>query len=176
MKILYISGSPRKNGNTDYLLKLCQSMTGGDFIRLYDYKIEYCSYCSACIKKGFCTIQDDMVEISEILLESQVIVLGSPVFFNNVSGQMKVFMDRTWPLRGNLKNKIGGTVIVGRRYGLESAINAINSFFLKHEMIVADRGVTCMAFDIGEAKKDKEAINSIKRLSRRIKELNKICS
>jgi multimeric flavodoxin WrbA len=175
MKILYISGSPRKNGNTEYLLKLCQSITGGDFIRLSDHQIEYCTYCSACIKKGVCTIKDDMAIITERLLRSQVIVLGSPVFFNNVSGQMKVFMDRTWPLRGSLKNKIGGALVVGRRYGLESATNAINSFFLKHDMIVANRGVTAIAFDIGDVKEDEEAIGSTEELAIRIQELNKIC-
>jgi multimeric flavodoxin WrbA len=176
MKTLYISGSPRKDGNTEYLLKLCHSITGGDFIRLSDYQIEYCTYCSACIKKEICTIKDDMPGIVERLLRSQVIVLGSPVFFNNVSGQMKVFMDRTWPLRGKLNNKIGGALVVGRRYGLESAIGAINSFFLKHDMIVADRGVTAIGFDIGDVKEDEEAIESTKRLAGRIQELNKICS
>ncbi|MBN1574807.1 MAG: flavodoxin family protein [Deltaproteobacteria bacterium] len=176
MRVLYISGSPRKNGNTDYLLKLCQSITGGDFIRLSDYQIEYCSYCGACIEKGVCTIEDDMTKIAEKLLKSQVIVLGSPVFFNNVSGQMKVFMDRTWPLRGNLKNKIGGALVVGRKYGLESAINAINSFFLKHDMIVANRGVTAIAFDIGKVKEDGEAIESTEKLAKRIQELNKFFS
>jgi len=117
-----------------------------------------------------------MDKIAERLLKSQVIVLGSPVFFNNVSGQMKVFMDRTWPLRGNLKNKVGGALVVGRRYGFESAINAINSFFLKHDMIVANRGVTAIAFDIGEVKEDGEAIESTEKLAKRIQELNKIYS
>jgi len=115
-----------------------------------------------------------MTEISKRLINSQVIVLGSPVFFNNVSGQMKVFIDRTWPLRRNLKNKIGGAVVVGRRYGLEGAINAINSFFLKHDMIVADRGISAIAFEAGEVKKDKEAIESTKKMAKRIQDLNKL--
>ena len=75
------------------------------------------------------------------LLESDGIVIGSPVYFNNVSAQAKAFIDRTWCIRGKLRNKIGGAIVVGRRYGAESAITAINAFFLKHEMIPANRGV-----------------------------------
>jgi len=57
---------------------------------------------------------------------------------------------------------------------MESAITAINSFFLKHEIIVANRGVCGIAFDEGEIRKDAEAINSAKKLGERIKELEKI--
>lgn len=54
-----------------------------------------------------------------MLLESDAIVLGSPVYFNNVSAQMKAFMDRTWCMRGRLKNKIGGALVVGKRYRIK---------------------------------------------------------
>jgi len=63
-------------------------------------------------------------------------VLGSPVYFNNVSSILKAFIDRTWCLRGKLRNKIGAAIVVGRGYGMDSAITAINAFFLKHEIIV----------------------------------------
>jgi multimeric flavodoxin WrbA len=80
-------------------------------------------------------------------------------------------MDRTWCIRGKLKNKIGGAIVVGRRYGAESAITAINAFFLKHEMIIANRGVFGIAFDVGEIKQDKQAIKATEELAKRIKEL-----
>ena len=63
---------------------------------------------------------------------------------------MKAFMDRTWCIKGKLRNKIGGAIVVGRRYGIESAITAINAFFLKHEMTPANRGVCGIAFEEGE--------------------------
>jgi multimeric flavodoxin WrbA len=84
---------------------------------------------------------------------------------------MKAFMDRTWCLRGTLRNKIGGAVVVGRRYGLETAVTAVNGFLLKHDMIVANRGVTGLAFEKGEVADDAEAIRSVKNLAQRIKEL-----
>ena len=175
MKILYISGSPRKKSNTDYLLKLTLSITGGQFIKLTDYKIESCKSCWICQKLGKCRIDDDMSNILiPGLLDSEVFVLGSPVYFNCVSAQLKAFIDRTWFIRGKLKNKIGGAIVVGRRYGSESAITTINAFFLKHEIIPANRGVCGIAFKQEEILHDQEAIESAKRLGERIKELKQI--
>jgi len=174
MEILYISGSPRKNSNTDYLLKITQFITGGEFIKLSNYKIEPCRSCRICQETSRCVINDDMCNIIiPKLIEADAIVIGSPVYFNNVSAQTKAFMDRTWCIRGKLRNKIGGAIVVGRRYGI-GAITAINSFFLKHEIIVANRGVCGIAFDEGEIRKDTEAINSAKKLGERIKELGKM--
>ena len=105
------------------------------------------------------------------LFKSDAIVLGTPVFFNNVSATLKAFIDRTWCSRGKLKNKIGGAVVVGRKYGAESAITAINSFFLKHDMIVANRGVCGVAFHTEEIVQDAEAIKATRKLGERMKEL-----
>ena len=172
MEILYVSGSPRKKSNTDHLLRLALSVTGGRLIKLTDYRIAPCKSCRLCQKSGECVIQDDMSDVlMPLLLQSDAIILGSPIFFNNVSAQLKSFMDRTWCIRGELRNKIGGAIVVGRRYGAESAITAMNSFFLKHEMIPANRGVCGMAFAAGEIADDAEAIRSTKKLGERILEL-----
>jgi multimeric flavodoxin WrbA len=102
------------------------------------------------------------------LLRSDAIVLGSPVYFNNISAQLKAFVDRTWSIRGQLRNKIGGAVVVGRRYGAEGAITAVNAFFLKHEMIPANRGVSGEAFEKGAVVQDLEAIRAAQKLGQRI--------
>jgi len=129
MNILYISGSPRKNSNTDILLKETLSITGGKFIKLSNYNIEPCNACWGCQKIGKCIIEDDMTkEIIPLLLQSDGIVLSSPVFFNNVSAQTKTFIDRTWCIKGELRNKMGGAIVVDRKYGAESAITAMHSF------------------------------------------------
>ncbi len=112
--------------------------------------------------------------ITPMLMGSDALVLGTPVYFNNVSAQLKAFMDRTWPLRGKLRNKIGGAVVVGRRYGLEGAVTAINAFFLKHEMIPANRGVYGIAFKQKEITQDREAIEAASNLGERILELGRI--
>ncbi len=172
MRALYVSGSPRENSNTDVLLETVRSITGGRLIKLVDYDIKPCASCRACQSLNDCVIKDDMKKtIIPMLFESNVVVLGSPVFFNNVSAQLKAFIDRTWCIRGRLKNKIGGAVVVGKRYGLESAVTAINAFFLKHEMIPANRGVCGFAFNEGKILQDAEAISAAKRLGERILEL-----
>ena len=177
MKVLYISGSPRKRSNTDYLINLAQAKTGGKILKLSDFNIKPCNACWACVSKGECVINDDMsARIIPLLLESDGIILGSPVFFNSVSAQLKAFIDRTWCIKGLLTNKVGGTIVVGRKYGAEGAVACINAFFLKHEMIVANRGVTGLAFAQEEIKQDQEAIHAVYHLTDRILELGSIFS
>ena len=172
MKVLYISGSPRKNSNTDYLLKETLSVIGGEFLKIADYHVEPCRSCWTCLKSGKCAIDDDMShQLIPRLLTAEIMVLGTPVYFNNVSGQLKIFMDRTWCIKGQLRNRIGGAVVVGRRDGAESAITAIQAFFLKHEMIPANRGVHGRAFAVGEIADDPEAIESARKLGARLIEL-----
>ncbi len=172
MSVLYISGSPRKNSNTDYLLDIARSITGGEFIKLADCDIAPCTSCWGCRKSGMCTTHDDMTEILiPKLLDCSALVIGSPVYFNNVSAQVKAFMDRTWCVRDRLANRIGGAIVVGRRYGAESAITAIHSYFTKLEMIPANRGVCGMAFAAGEVEQDEEAIAATRRLAARVQDL-----
>jgi len=176
MNILYISGSPRKkNSNTDHLLNYAWEVTGGEFIKLIHYRIEPCKACRGCLKHSACAIDDDFRNLlTPMLLEADAVIMGSPVFFNNISAQLKAFIDRTWSLRGRLRNKIGGAVVVGKRYGAESAITAIHAFFLKHDMIPANRGVCGTAFAPGEVKADAEAVESAAKLAERILELGKL--
>ena len=170
IKITAFSGSPRKGGNTDYLVHTFVDTVkslgvDAEAVRLCDYKISPCTSCHLCIEKGECVMDDGMVKLYPKLLESDGILIASPVYFNNVSAQAKAFMDRTWSLRGRLKWKVGGAMVVGRRYGHESALNAIHSFFLKHEVIIAYRGVVAFAFKKGDIVNDKHALNCTKRLA-----------
>ena len=175
MNIIYISGSPRKRSNTEYLLNDLNSIISGEMIKLSNYRIEPCRACRDCRGKGECVIKDDMQKlIIPKLLDSDAIVLGTPVYFNNVSSQMKLFMDRTYCLIGLLKNKVGGAIVVGRKYGSESAITAMNAFFLKHEIIPANRGVSGIAFNTGEIEQDYEALEAAKSLGKRIVEIGEI--
>ena len=172
MNVVYISGSPRKKSNTDYLLHRVMDITGGELIKLSDYTIKPCVSCRECMEGGVCIIDDDMKNIvMPRILTADAIVIGTPVYFNNVTAQLKAFMDRTWSIRGRLRNKIGAAVVVGRRYGAEGAITAVNSFLLKHDMIVANRGVSGEAFEVGEITGDYESIKAASELGDRILEL-----
>ena len=179
-KCLGICGSFRKDGNTGFLLKYCLNKLSEmgvetELIWLCDYDIKPCTGCRNCLKTGACAIKDDMTNIIiPKLLEADIIVLASPVYFNNVTSIMKTFMDRTWCIRGKLRNKIGGAIVVGRGYGLDNAITQIHLYMLKHEMIIGHRGVIGRAYEKGEIKKDKEAIKMCRKLAKRLHELAKL--
>jgi multimeric flavodoxin WrbA len=170
VQILAISGSPRKEGNTEYLvdvfLKTAENLGANvDHIRLSEFKIHPCDSCWICVENGKCAIKDEMDEIYPKLLASDGILIASPVYFNNVTAQTKIFIDRTWCMRRKLKGKVGGCVVVGRRFGHETAIQAIHSFFLKHEITVSYRGVVGFAFSKGEITNDVHAIKNTQYLA-----------
>jgi multimeric flavodoxin WrbA len=100
MQILGLNGSPRKKGNTQFLLSafLSEAESLGartKTIRVVDRHIEPCKELIVCEKKGYCPIDDDMKhEIYTLLRETDVILLASPVFFYNVTAQLKALIDR----------------------------------------------------------------------------------
>lgn len=177
MKVIGVLGSPRKNGNTSFLLnKTLNTLSkelNTELIFLGDYSIEPCNSCLACRETRECSIKDDMQEIYRKLFEADAIVLASPSYFGSVTAQMKMFMDRTWPLRnGRLKDKIGGSIVVGRRY-VENTLVTLNTFLLRHGIIIGHRGVLGYAFEKGEITKDPESIKMAHELGERMLELIK---
>ncbi len=100
--VLIISSSPRKNGNSD---RLCQEFAKGaeeaghhvKTVRVAEKNIGFCTGCYACGQTGKCYHDDDMNEIIPDLIDADVIVFASPVYFYNMSGQLKVFIDRLLP-------------------------------------------------------------------------------
>ena len=101
-RILSIIVSPSiKTSNTRALvedfIELVKKYYDGfhhEIIMLGDKDIGYCKECYNCTKTGNCELDDDLDEIKDKMLQSALIIFGSPVFMNNVSGQMKVFFDR----------------------------------------------------------------------------------
>jgi multimeric flavodoxin WrbA len=99
-KILFISGSPRK-GNTDFVLEQAhKAIDSGnkEMVYLRNENIGFCKGCLFCHKKPKCALKDDMGKILAKMIEADVLVLGSPNYFDNVNGLMKNFMDRCHPL------------------------------------------------------------------------------
>ena len=120
MKILGISGSPRKNGNTSYLVKeaLQAAKEEGfetEFISLSGLELNPCIACDMCKKESACIIVDDINEIMEKIEEADGLILGSPVYFGGVSAQTKMIIDRSRPLRAGfkLKYKVGAAISAG---------------------------------------------------------------
>jgi len=85
-----------------------------EIVHIPDQHIEYCSGCGQCLIRGTCSQKDDMQELRNKLLNADVIVLASPVYFMQVTAQMKTFIDRTLSFghRPCLQGKIGASVTV----------------------------------------------------------------
>jgi multimeric flavodoxin WrbA len=109
--VLVLSSSPRSGGNSDLL---CDQFTAGakesgndvEKIFLRDKKINYCTGCGICIdRKGKCSQKDDMSEVLNKMVEADVIVMATPVYFYTMSGQMKTLIDRCCARYTEISNK-----------------------------------------------------------------------
>lgn len=110
MKVLAISGSPRKGGNSDILVDEFlrgASDAGAETEKIYlqDLSISPCRACYGCRGKGRCVQNDDEDSVLEKLIEADAIILSSPVYFYSVSAQMKTMIDRTLPRYTEIRNK-----------------------------------------------------------------------
>ena len=114
MKIVGIEGSPRRDGNTEKLVRriLAGAKEAGgktEFLKLADLTINYCLGCGSCRATGECVVQDDMDRVVDAIQQSNVIVLGSPIYLWQVSGNTKVFMDRLCRLlTPNYESRLNG--------------------------------------------------------------------
>lgn len=110
-KVLILSGSPRKGGNSDLL---CDEFMRGaeaagnevEKIRVAEKKIGYCSACYYCQQSGgVCAKRDDMAELLQKMIDADVIVLSSPVYFYSIDAQLKAVIDRTVARWTEVKDK-----------------------------------------------------------------------
>lgn len=115
-KILLISGSPRK-GNTDFILnKIFKDIKAEkEIIFLREKSIRHCLGCLSCDKSNKCAVQDDMQEIYPKIMDADILVAGTPNYFDNVPGLMKDFIDRTNPFYETdiLKDKKMISIVTG---------------------------------------------------------------
>ena len=100
MKILAIHGSPRTTRSMTRQLAgfvLAGAAEAGaetEMIDLADYQVLACTACEACIINGICVNADNMPQLVARMKEADALVFGSPVYIDNVTGQMKIFFDR----------------------------------------------------------------------------------
>lgn len=100
LKTVVLFGSPRKDGNTIQLVRTVSDVLkarGGNVRMLYlnDLNIRPCQGCYVCLENGVCRINDDMKDIRKYVMESDLIVYATPVYWFGPSGQLKITMDRS---------------------------------------------------------------------------------
>lgn len=104
MKIMAVNGSPRKSWNTATLLKKAlkgAASQGADteLVHLYDLAFTGCTSCFACKVRGGksygrCAVRDGLAPVLKKVTEADGLILGSPIYFGNVSGEMRSFLER----------------------------------------------------------------------------------
>ncbi len=110
-KVLVLSASPRKGGNSDLLcdrFMLGAKEAGNQVEKIFfrNKKIHYCLGCGVCQGNGgTCVQKDDMAEILEKMIAADVIVMATPVYFYTMNAQMKTLIDRTCSRYTEIKNK-----------------------------------------------------------------------
>lgn len=174
MKILAICGSPRK-GNTEFMLnKVLENAEGEkELILLKELDIKHCMGCLGCDKTNKCVIQDDMQKLYPKLTDCDILVIGTPNYFNNVPGLLKDFIDRTNPFyeTDTLKGKKVVVLVVGgdEKAKTQKVIDqAINYFIRAHNMKLI--GSLCAkALEKGKIEEDKETIQQCIELGKKIK-------
>jgi multimeric flavodoxin WrbA len=179
MKVVGFNGSPRKDGNTSILIQqvfkeLEKQSIATELVQLSEKEIRGCIACSQCIKNKDqrCAVKKDAAnEYIEKMLGAEGIILGSPVYFNDVTPEMKALIDRTgYVARANgrmFKNKVGAAVAAVRRSGAVHTLDTINHFFLSGEMVIVGR-VIGVGREKGEVQKDEEGMQLAKTLGQRM--------
>lgn len=102
-RVLIISTSLRGGSNSEILAKECErgALAAGHDVELISLKgkdIKFCIGCLACQSKGACVLKDDVAEIMEKVLAAEVIVYATPIYYYEMSGQMKTLLDRLNPM------------------------------------------------------------------------------
>lgn len=124
MKALCIIGGPRNNGSTAYIVdKIIEGMKKNDIeIKRYclgQQKINYCLGCKKCYEKGVCIQQDDMNKIIDNFKDADFVVVATPDYWGDVTGQLKVFFDRSTPYANTNEHRIP---MKKKRYGIAISV------------------------------------------------------
>lgn len=180
MKVIGINGSARRDGNTALMIRrvfeeLEKEGIGTEMIQLAGHRIRGCTACGKCTRNRDrkCVIDDDILnEIIGKMADADGIILGSPVYFSNVTPEMKALIDRVGRVaRANdylLQRKVGAAVTAVRRGGALSAFNAMNALFLIEKMIVPGSSYWNLGIgkDPGDVEKDIEGMENMEDLGR----------
>lgn len=172
MKVVAISGSARKGGNTAIMLRRVLGVLEShgietELIELAGKKAQGCTVCLKCreTKDRQCHGRKDAInECIAAAAEADGIIIGSPVYFADVTSETKALIDRLGYVAGAnpgmLERKVGAAVVVERRGGAVHAFDSIMHLFMIRQMIVAGSRYWNLGFGAapGEVEGDEEAL------------------
>ena len=181
MKILAIVGSPRPKGNTNYLVdkaleEAAKSGLQTEKIILSQYDIRPCLGHDNCATLKKCTQEDDAPWILERFCEADAVILATPVYWYNVTAQMKTFIDRNYFLYKHdiqPRAKVVGIIIPAEMEGIEDTLNTLRKFAEWTFPIAKNRiiSVTGYANKMGEAEANTSLVNDAITLGRQLADI-----
>ena len=182
MKILGISGSPNESGNTAFAVQYALDILEDDgaevrYISLAGREIHPCKGCWSCRETDKCVFDDGMTEIRDAMVWCDGLILGSPVYFGLLTGQMKVMMDRSVPVRSykegafRMAGKVGGGIACGafRNGGQELTLQCIHTYMLQQNMRLVSDGPPYShsgATIVGKAQDDELGLKTVENLAK----------
>ena len=178
MKVVAFNGSSRKDSNTAILVKTVLEELGkegieSEFIQLAGESLRGCIACRKCFerKNKRCAVDaDNLNEYLAKMIDAQGIILGSPVYFTDVTANMKALIERCGYVStangGLLRRKVGAAVVAVRRAGAVHTFDTINHLFLHAQMIVVGSNYWNLGigWDTGEVQGDSEGLGTMKTL------------
>ena len=173
MKVLALNGSPRPKGNTTLALAQMREVFEREQIELEEIRVGHldlrgCIACERCRKLGKCTFDDAVNEVAEKLAEADGLILASPVYYASANSTLTALCDRLfYSYAGDLRFKVGASVVVARRAGTSSTIDQLNKYFTISGMPVASsyywNGVH--GAKPGQLAEDLEGISTLRELA-----------
>jgi len=174
-----ICGSPRKDGNTEHLLRHCLERLASrgatvELLPLRDKRIEPCRGCSTCARRkdGSCGIEgDDFPPLLARMRAADAIVVGSPVYFGSATPQLMALLDRAGYVSrqngGFFSRKLGGPIVVARRAGHNFTFAQLLFWFMINDMVVPGSSYWNVAHarEPGEVAKDEEGLATVERFA-----------
>lgn len=173
MRILGLSCSPRKSGNTEILLgeALNGAQHEGAEVELYSVsgkEIKPCDGCWSCYGTGECHIKDDMQTLYQKMIEADGIIFGTPIYIYSMTAQAKALIDRTLALstpERSLANKVGGVIVVAGSIGIIDAVKDLYFYIVMRKMLPANL-VAAYANNKGDIRKMEQGMKAARELGR----------
>ncbi len=180
MRVLGISGSPRRRGNTELLVQTALDVCAQDgaeieLLSLAGRPIKPCTACGGCAtaETPRCVQEDPNFDgLIEQFMAADGILVGSPVYFGSATPETMALLDRVGYVarcKGNfLRHKVGAAVTVARRAGQNFTFAQLNYFFLINEMFVPGSTYWNVAIgrEKGEVAADREGLETVENLAR----------
>ena len=177
--VVLISGSPRANGNTEYLLNVCKEAIESagltaKVLTLRGKPIQSCIACGQCGKLGKCALNDGLNEMLPEIREADGFIVGAPVYFGTARGDVMNLLERVGMVSrangGWMSGKVGGPVVVARRGGQTATLQEMLMMYFICGMTVPGSTYWNIAFGQapGTVAEDEEGVATMRTFAENV--------